>query len=73
MKALVIATLLVLAAGGVAAQEESSVVELWTCELKDGKTIEEGARASHSSVEKRQFRICPSAVSRNRLQSPQNG
>ena len=30
------------------------------------------SRTSHSTVEKRQFRTCPSAVNRRRLQSPQN-
>lgn len=41
MKKLVVSALFVLAAAGVAAQEESAVVEMWTCELKEGKTIEE--------------------------------
>ena len=41
MKTLVVSMLFVLAAAGVAAQEGSAVVERFTCELKDGKTIEE--------------------------------
>jgi len=41
MKKLVIAALFVLAAAGVAAQEESAIVELWTCNLKEGKTLDE--------------------------------